>query len=44
MKSPKPSYTVGFDAKIAEIVSKLPQGIINILVKNGIKSKVSSVK
>lgn len=44
MNNPKPSYTVGFDAKIAEIVSKLPQDIINILIRNGIKSKISSVK
>ncbi len=44
MNNPKPSYTVGFGAKIAEIVSKLPQDIINILIRNGIKSKISSVK
>lgn len=44
INNPKPSYTVGFDAKVAEIVSKLPQGLINALVKNGIKSKISSVK
>lgn len=44
MGNPKPSYTVGFDAKVAEIVSKLPQGIINKLIKEGIKSKISSVK
>ncbi len=41
---PKPSYTVGYDAKVAEIVSKLPQGLINILIKQGIKAKISSVK
>ena len=44
MDNPKPSYTVGFDAKMAEIVSKLPQGIINMLVKQGVKYKVSSVE
>ncbi len=44
IKNPKPSYTVGFDAKVAEIVSKLPQDIINILIKQGIKAKISSVK
>lgn len=44
MDNPKPSYTVGFDAKVAEIVSKLPQGIINKLIKQGIKAKISSVK
>lgn len=41
---PKPSYTVGVDAKVAEIVSKLPQCLINKLIKQGIKSKISSVK
>lgn len=44
MNRPKPSYTVGYDAKVAEIVSKLPQGLINILIKQGIKTKISSVK
>lgn len=44
MDKPKPSYTVGFDAKVAEIVSKLPQGLINKLIKQGIKSKISAVK
>lgn len=44
MDRPKPSYTVGYDAKVAEIVSKLPQGLINKLIKLGIKSKVSTVK
>ena len=42
--NPKPSYTVGFDAKIAEFVSKFPQDLINILIKQGIKAKISSVK
>ena len=44
MDRPKPSYTVGFDAKVAEIVSKLPQGLINKLIKQGIKAKISAVK
>ena len=44
MDHPKPSYTVGFDAKVAEIVSKLPQGLINTLIKQGIKARISSVK
>ena len=44
MDNPKPSYTVGFDAKIAEIISKFPQDLINILIKQGIKTKISSVK
>ena len=44
MQNPKPSYTVGYDAKVAEIVSKLPQSLINTLIKQGIKTKISSVK
>lgn len=38
-KNPKLSYTVGFDAYMAELVSKLPQNIINFLVKEGIKRR-----
>ena len=38
-KNPKASYTVGMDAKIAEIVSKLPQDMINWLVELGMKRK-----
>ena len=44
LDNPKPSYTIGFDAKAAEFMSKLPQSLINVLVKQGIKSKISSVK
>lgn len=33
MKNPKPSYVVGMDAKIAQVISHLPQGLINRLVK-----------
>ena len=36
---PKASYTVGFDAKFAEIISKLPQDIVNWLVELGMKRK-----
>lgn len=32
-KNPKPSYVVGMDAKMAEVVSHLPQSWINSLVK-----------
>lgn len=32
-KNPKPSYTVGFQAFVSEIVSSLPQNIINKLIK-----------
>lgn len=43
MENPKPSYTVGIDAKMAELVSKLPPELINTLIKQGIKSKISSL-
>ena len=39
IENPKSSYTVGFDAKVAEIVSKLPQDWINFLVEVGMKKK-----
>lgn len=42
-KKPKLSYTVGSDAFIASIFSKLPQGIINKIVKLGMKIKIRSV-
>ncbi len=32
-KNPRPSYTVGLDAKAAELISHLPQGILNKLIK-----------
>lgn len=32
MQKPKPSYTIGFDAKVAEIISHLPQSWINAIV------------
>ena len=38
-KNPKSSYTIGFDAKIAELVSKLPQDWINFLIDMGLKHK-----
>lgn len=44
MQNPKASYTVGVDAKFAEFISKLPQDLINILIKYSIKTKISSVK
>lgn len=40
MTNPKPSYTVGFDAKFAEIVSKLPFSIQNKLIKLGIRLRI----
>ena len=39
MKNPKPSYTVGIDAKMAELISKLPFDIQNKLIKLGMKKK-----
>lgn len=41
MENPKPSYTVGFDARMAEILSRLPQDWINFLVKKSLKIKMS---
>ena len=43
-KNPKLSYTVGNDAFFAGLVSKLPQYIINKIVKFGIKMKIRGVK
>lgn len=40
MKSPKPSYTVGCDAKVAEIVSRLPFEWQNKLIKFSLKHKI----
>lgn len=39
-KNPKPSYTIGKDAKLAHIISLLPQGVINCLVKFCLKLRV----
>lgn len=38
--NPKLSYTVGRDAFVASLISKLPQSIINRLVKFGIKARM----
>ena len=40
MKNPKPSYTVGKDAKVAELISKLPFCLQNKLIKAGLKAKL----
>ena len=40
MKNPKPSYTVGYDAKIAELVSRLPFGLQNKLIKLSLKNRI----
>lgn len=39
MNNPKPSYTVGFDAKVAEFISRLPFDLQNKLIKFGLKIK-----
>ena len=39
-KNPKPSYTVGFDAKFAEILSRLPFDVQNDIIKLGLKLKL----
>lgn len=38
---PKLTYTVGRDAMVARIISKLPQGVINSLVKFGLKIRMA---
>lgn len=40
LKNPKLSYTVGKDAFFASLISKLPQSIINKLVKLGMKIRM----
>ena len=40
LEAPKASYTIGLDAKIAEIISHLPQNLINILVKKSLEIKM----
>lgn len=42
-KKPKLSYLVGKDAKFASILSKLPQGLVNKIVKFGLKSRMTKV-
>ena len=41
-KNPKLSYTVGADAFLAGIISKLPQNIINKIIKIGIKMRIKN--
>lgn len=40
VKNPKLSYTVGKDAFCANLISKLPQGLVNWLVKLGLKLRM----
>ena len=42
-KNPKLSYNVGKDSFCASLIAKLPQGVINSLVKLGIRSRVGKV-
>jgi NAD(P)-dependent dehydrogenase (short-subunit alcohol dehydrogenase family) len=44
MENPNPSYTIGFDAKCAEILSHLPQSWINKLVSIGLSLKKKMYK
>lgn len=41
LKNPKLSYTIGNDAFFASLISKLPQNIVNSLVKFGLKVRMS---
>lgn len=40
LKNPKLSYTIGNDAKFAKCISKLPQNIVNKLIKLGMKLRM----
>lgn len=40
-KNPYPSYTVGLDAKAAEIISHLPQSILNKLIKMKLRQRLT---
>lgn len=40
LENPKPSYTIGKDAKGAEILSHLPQGWINWIIKTSLKERI----
>lgn len=41
-KNPKSSYTLGRDAKLAQIMSYLPQDMINNLVKFGLSARIKT--
>lgn len=43
-KNPKLSYTIGLDAKFAQIVSKLPLEIQNFIIRLGLKHKINTTK
>ncbi len=40
INNPRPSYTVGIDAKAAEIISHLPQGILNKIISFKLAQKL----
>ena len=42
LKTPKPSYTIGLDAKAVEIVSHLPQAWINFVIKKVFEQRCSN--
>ena len=44
LEKPKASYTIGMDAKFAEILSHLPQNWINWLVKKSLAIRISKLK
>ena len=41
-KNPKLTYTVGRDAVAARIIAKMPQSLINRLVKLGMKLRIKN--
>lgn len=43
LKNPKPSYTIGADAKGAEIFSHFPQSWINWIVKESLKDRIKKM-
>lgn len=43
LKTPKPSYTIGLDAKCAEIFSHLPQSWINVVIKKSFNAKINKL-
>jgi hypothetical protein len=43
MKNPKLSYLVGKDAVFASLLSKLPQRVVNKIVKFGLKARMDRV-
>ena len=41
-KNPKPSYSIGFDAHMAQFASILPKSFVNMLVKMVLKSRIKN--